>query len=97
MTHPDTAEAMRLALTACICDTCEGEGTIDETLGGYSFSNPKAQCPDCDGRGAVILGLAKHQEAMRLALVALGRVPIAGNVPDYVDAAIAALEKVVKP
>lgn len=33
------------------CETCEGLGTIDETLGGESFSNPKATCPDCDGQG----------------------------------------------
>lgn len=46
------------ALRACVCDTCGGDGTIDETLGGYAFSNPKAQCPDCDGRGAIIIGLA---------------------------------------
>ena len=40
-----------------ICETCEGVGTIDETLGGYAFSNPKAQCPDCDGKGAIVIGL----------------------------------------
>lgn len=34
-----------------LCDTCQGDGTIDETLGGHSFSNPKAPCPDCDGKG----------------------------------------------
>lgn len=33
------------------CETCEGLGHFDERLGGYSFSNPKAPCPDCDGRG----------------------------------------------
>lgn len=33
------------------CDTCHGEGAIDERLGGYSFSNPAAACPDCDGTG----------------------------------------------
>lgn len=33
------------------CETCEGLGTIDETLGGEFFSNPKAECPDCDGKG----------------------------------------------
>lgn len=32
-----------------LCETCHGEGTIDERLGGYSFSNPAATCPDCDG------------------------------------------------
>ncbi len=33
------------------CETCEGLGTIDETLGGEHFSNPRSECPDCDGRG----------------------------------------------
>lgn len=33
------------------CETCNGEGTIDERLGGYSFSNPAATCPDCTGEG----------------------------------------------
>ena len=33
------------------CETCEGLGTIDERLGGEFFSNPKAECPDCDGKG----------------------------------------------
>lgn len=33
------------------CDTCEGGGEIDETLGGKSFSNRHAKCPDCDGKG----------------------------------------------
>lgn len=34
-----------------VCDTCEGEGTVDETLGGEFFSDPEAKCPDCDGAG----------------------------------------------
>lgn len=33
------------------CECCSGLGYIDETLGGYAFSNPKAQCPDCGGNG----------------------------------------------
>lgn len=33
------------------CESCDGLGHFDERLGGYSFSNPKATCPDCDGRG----------------------------------------------
>jgi hypothetical protein len=33
------------------CETCHGVGTIDEQLGGFSFSNPEATCPDCDGTG----------------------------------------------
>ena len=33
------------------CETCEGKGHYDERIGGESFSNPKADCPDCDGKG----------------------------------------------
>lgn len=33
------------------CETCGGQGTIDERLGGEWNSNPKAECPDCDGKG----------------------------------------------
>lgn len=33
------------------CDTCQGTGEIDETLGGESFSSRDASCPDCDGKG----------------------------------------------
>lgn len=29
------------------CTTCRGLGTIDETLGGCSFNDPEAPCPDC--------------------------------------------------
>ena len=36
------------------CETCQGVGTIDMRLGGYSFSNPAAKCPDCDGAGFLI-------------------------------------------
>ncbi|QHJ81957.1 MAG: hypothetical protein [Caudoviricetes sp.] len=33
------------------CECCGGVCHIDETLGGYAFSNPKAECPDCSGSG----------------------------------------------
>ena len=33
------------------CETCNGEGTIDQALGGEWNSDPKATCPDCDGHG----------------------------------------------
>jgi len=33
------------------CECCGGLGYIDETLGGYAFSNPRAKCPDCGGGG----------------------------------------------
>jgi prepilin-type N-terminal cleavage/methylation domain-containing protein len=36
-----------MSATKLWCETCEGLGTIDETLGGEHFSNPKAECPDC--------------------------------------------------
>ena len=36
-----------------MCETCQGSGKIDERLGGYSFSNPSATCPDCDGLGEI--------------------------------------------
>lgn len=32
------------------CETCGGTVTIDETLGGESFSDTKARCPDCSGQ-----------------------------------------------
>lgn len=43
------------------CETCNGEGTIDERLGGYSFSNPAADCPDCGGTGTRGVTLAGSQ------------------------------------
>lgn len=36
-----------------VCECCNGIGTIDERENGYHFNNPEAQCPDCDGKGAV--------------------------------------------
>jgi hypothetical protein len=33
------------------CETCEGLGTIDQRLGGEWNSDPKAECPDCEGHG----------------------------------------------
>lgn len=35
------------------CQTCDGLGTVDETLGGHSKASSAAKCPDCDGRGQV--------------------------------------------
>lgn len=49
--RPGTAGVKEVAPVKHWCETCEGLGTIDETLGGESFSNPKATCPDCDGQG----------------------------------------------
>lgn len=45
------SEELRLAQAEHECETCGGIGTIDETLGGISTSNPEAECPDCDGKG----------------------------------------------
>ena len=34
------------------CETCEGMGYFDATLGSDSrLANPKQKCPDCDGNG----------------------------------------------
>jgi len=34
------------------CDTCEGGGTVDNTLGGDNINaTSHDECPDCDGRG----------------------------------------------
>lgn len=49
MTNNDELE--RQEVVTHECGTCSGLGTIDERLGGYAFSNPKASCPDCDGMG----------------------------------------------
>jgi len=37
------------------CDACQGEGEIDEGLGGESFHG-KVECPDCDGMGEFDVG-----------------------------------------
>lgn len=56
------------------CETCEGLGTIDETLGGHSFSDPKAPCPDCDGKGWWRRAAPVHQvEAVGSKLNAISR------------------------
>lgn len=44
------------------CDTCKGEGTIDERLGGIHTSNPAAVCPDCDGTGETRLTSRLYQQ-----------------------------------
>lgn len=43
--------AERAAPEPIQCETCQGTGKINEVLGGYSFSDPSATCPDCDGHG----------------------------------------------
>lgn len=39
---------------AITCDTCDGDGSIDQTLGGYAESMTHV-CPDCGGVGEIIL------------------------------------------
>jgi len=46
-----TEEQVEAAKQYVECKTCQGLGTIDETLGGWSTDNPAATCPDCDGVG----------------------------------------------
>lgn len=46
-------DAARASEVAHECETCCGNGTIDERLGGEWNSNPKAECPDCGGVGEV--------------------------------------------
>jgi DnaJ-class molecular chaperone len=48
--QPPAAQG-EMAVRLKTCETCNGEGTIDERLGGYCDSNPAATCPDCEGVG----------------------------------------------
>lgn len=50
---PEHLDVVHLAIspTKVWCDTCEGTGEVDETLGGESFSGRDTPCPDCDGKG----------------------------------------------
>jgi len=41
--------ALNLSENEYVCESCIGIGTVDETLGGFSFNDPKAKCPDCAG------------------------------------------------
>lgn len=34
-------------MTSEDCETCDGTGEIDLTLGGEGFSDPHCPCPDC--------------------------------------------------
>jgi len=47
------------------CDTCEGSGEIDETLGGEYFNNPHAKCPDCEGKGYWLKEFGKEEQGER--------------------------------
>lgn len=48
-----------------ICETCEGEGTIDERLGGEVTSDPEAKCPDCDGEGYWVRADVRYERLKR--------------------------------
>lgn len=44
-------EALEDTWDRATCETCLGEGYIDEQLGGGATANKAAVCPDCGGRG----------------------------------------------
>jgi hypothetical protein len=64
------------------CETCNGEGTIDERLGGISTSNPAATCPDCDGVGEP----RRFHRQPQAAPVALAAAPAGGLVEKVASA-----------
>ncbi len=49
-----------------VCECCDGAGTIDLRLGGESFSDPEAECPDCNGKGYWLDSDGKKAKAHRL-------------------------------
>lgn len=52
------------------CEICGGLGTIDETLGGYAYSNQAAECPGCGGSGCVSIDATPPAEGEVGGLVA---------------------------
>lgn len=59
------------------CGTCEGGGTVDNTLGGGNINaTAHDPCPDCDGKGYIV----SHR--YRLADAAL-QLPAQGAVPGH--------------
>lgn len=46
------------------CECCQGVGSIDERLGGYSFSNPAAECPDCEGEGYIEVNKKRQENSV---------------------------------
>lgn len=52
------------------CKTCSGKGSIDERLGGEWNSNPKSQCPDCDGDGVTYEGWLDESKDFKFSFLA---------------------------
>jgi hypothetical protein len=59
-----------------VCETCDGEGTINELLVGGATANPAATCPDCDGVGET----RRFHRQPQAAPVALAAAPAGGLV-----------------
>jgi hypothetical protein len=55
LADPDQNTESQKTAEVIECECCSGAGFIDERIGGYGFSNPKAKCPDCDGHGEITL------------------------------------------
>jgi hypothetical protein len=52
--NPFYARSVRSVVDKISCETCQGHGTVDETLGGEITSNPAAPCPDCNNKSTVL-------------------------------------------
>lgn len=48
--YPVTPEDLDASAGERICDTCEGDGELDESLGGPA-GHGWVKCPDCGGKG----------------------------------------------
>jgi len=70
------------------CETCEGAGYYDATLGSDSqLANPKQECPDCDGKGYWIpratqpagaggsVGASREQDEQAMAMILEHAIP----------------------
>ena len=73
-----TKEQVEAAKQYVECETCQGSGTIDETLGGWPTDNPAATCPDCDGVG-------EARQFHRLSAPLAQPVPLAPPAPQPED------------
>jgi hypothetical protein len=65
-----------------VCETCDGEGTINELLVGGATANPAATCPDCDGVGET----RRFHRQPQAAPVALAAAPAGGLVEKVASA-----------
>lgn len=63
------------------CESCEGCGTYDERLGGEHFSNPEAECPDCNGKGYLVAAPVQAP-AVALSVVAALQLAVRQNSHD---------------